>query len=126
MPIRLDLAASAGRCTGGELEIARALDRIREVTVLDPRHVRASWAGLRSFAPDRSPVAGYDTEVEGFFWLAGQGGYGIQTAPALARAAAALVDGRPLPTDLAARELTARDLSRARLDELTPVDHPAR
>jgi D-arginine dehydrogenase len=110
----------------GELEIARALDRIREVTVLDPRHVRASWAGLRSFAPDRSPVAGYDTQAEGFFWLAGQGGYGIQTAPSLARAAAALIDGKPLPDDLAARGLTAEALGPARLDELSPGGHRAR
>jgi D-arginine dehydrogenase len=55
--------------------------------------VERSWAGLRSFVPDRTPVAGFAPDAEGFFWLAGQGGYGIQTAPALSRLAADLVQG---------------------------------
>jgi D-arginine dehydrogenase len=59
-------------------------------------------------------VAGYDTRAEGFFWLAGQGGYGIQMAPALARAAAALVLGQPLPADVAAQGVRESDLSPAR------------
>ncbi|KZF00800.1 FAD-dependent oxidoreductase, partial [Rhodococcus sp. EPR-279] len=62
-----------------ELEIARAFDDIAEATTLTGRHLRSSWAGLRSFVPDRTPVVGFDREVEGFFWCAGQGGYGIQT-----------------------------------------------
>jgi D-arginine dehydrogenase len=74
-----------------ETSIARALDAINEVTMLNARHVRGSWAGLRSFAPDRNPVVGFDAEAEGFFWFAGQGGFGIQTAPALARLGAALL-----------------------------------
>jgi D-arginine dehydrogenase len=53
--------------------------------------VEHSWAGLRTFAPDRVPVAGFDPRADGFFWLAGQGGYGVQTAPALSRIAAALI-----------------------------------
>ncbi|MGZ8308147.1 MAG: FAD-dependent oxidoreductase, partial [Allosphingosinicella sp.] len=56
--------------------------------------VERSWAGLRSFAPDRRPVYGFDPDVAGFFWYAGQGGFGIQTAPAAARLAAALLLGR--------------------------------
>jgi D-arginine dehydrogenase len=99
----------------GQLEIARALDRIREVTVLEARHVRTSWAGLRTFAPDRVPVAGWDDRIEGFFWLAGQGGYGIQTAPALARCAAALITGGDLPDDVLTAGATAAALHRARL-----------
>lgn len=70
-------------------DVALALERINEATTLELRHVRTSWAGLRTFAPDRNPVVGF--AVEGFCWLAGQGGYGMQTAPALARLAAALV-----------------------------------
>lgn len=97
-----------------ELHIARALERIGEATTLPARHVRSSWAGLRSFVADRAPVVGFDDQAEGFFWLAGQGGFGIQTAPALSRAAAALIRDGHLPDDLAAAGVTAADLSPAR------------
>jgi D-arginine dehydrogenase len=70
------------------------------VTTLRIARLKARWAGLRTFAPDRTPVAGFSDEGSGFFWLAGQGGYGIQTAPALSRAAAALIMEVPLPEDL--------------------------
>jgi D-arginine dehydrogenase len=63
-----------------------------EVTRLD-----SSWGGLRTFAPDGSPVIGYDPHTEGFFWLVGQGGYGIQSAPALSHTAAAMVLKDKLP-----------------------------
>jgi D-arginine dehydrogenase len=76
-----------------ELDVAIAVDRLEALTTLEVHRVLHKWAGLRTFAPDRSPVCGYDPEVEGFFWLAGQGGYGIQTAPAMARLASALVRG---------------------------------
>ena len=56
-----------------------------------------AWAGLRSFAPDRLPVYGFDGQAPGFFWFAGQGGFGIQTAPAAAMLAAALLLDEPLP-----------------------------
>lgn len=94
-----------------EVEIARALQAIGEATTLDVRHVRASWAGLRSFVSDRVPVVGYDVTVEGLFWCAAQGGYGIQTAPALARTGAALLRGQPVPDDVARRGLTAAALA---------------
>jgi D-arginine dehydrogenase len=97
-----------------ELEIARAIDAINEVTTLGVRHVRSSWAGLRTFAADRSPVVGPDPAVDGFFWFAGQGGYGIQTAPALARTGAALLRGEQLPTDVVERGLTESAISPAR------------
>lgn len=77
-----------------ELEIARALDDINEVTTLGLRSVRTSWAGLRTFAPHGEPVAAWDEEVEGLFWLVGLGGYGIQIAPALAARSAELVRAR--------------------------------
>ena len=94
-----------------ELEIARAFDDIAEATTLTGRHLRSSWAGLRSFVPDRTPVVGFDPSIEGFFWCAGQGGYGIQTCAALARVGAAIVRGEPLPIDVTARGLRADDLA---------------
>lgn len=83
-----------------ELDVAIAVDRFETLTGQPVRQVRHRWAGLRVFSPDRSPVVGFDPSAPGFFWCAGQGGYGIQTSPALGRAAAALVMGRPLPRDL--------------------------
>jgi D-arginine dehydrogenase len=83
-----------------ELDVATAIDRVEKATLMTIKRVRRSWAGLRSFAPDRSPVIGFDEAAPGFFWLAGQGGYGIQTAPAAARLAAALVRGETLPRSL--------------------------
>ncbi len=74
-----------------EIDIAKAIDVINEATTLDIRHVRSSWAGLRNFVADRSPVAGFDDRLDGFFWFVGQGGYGIQMSPALAQAGASLV-----------------------------------
>lgn len=68
-----------------ELDIARAVDALTAATTLEVRGVRSSWAGLRTFAPDRLPVVGPDPLAPGLFWLAGQGGGGIKTAPALAR-----------------------------------------
>jgi D-arginine dehydrogenase len=94
-----------------ESEIARALETIGEATTLDVSHVRSSWAGLRSFVADRTPVVGHDPSVEGLFWYAAQGGYGIQIAPALARTGAALLRGRPVPDDVARRGLTADALA---------------
>lgn len=97
-----------------EADVALALDRVNEATTLGLRSVRAAWAGLRTFAPDRTPVAGPEPDRPGFCWLAGQGGYGIQLAPALARATAALLGHEPLPADVAAEGVTAGDLSPAR------------
>ena len=86
-----------------ELDVALAIDRINAATTLGIRHVRSSWAGLRTFSPDGNPVVGFDTDVDGFFWFVGQGGYGIQTAPAMGRLGAALVLGHPVPPDLVGR-----------------------
>lgn len=89
------------------LAIAMALDAINHATTLDVRHVRHSWAGLRSFTADRTPVVGYDAAVDGVFWFAGQGGYGIQTCPAMARTGAALLRRDPVPLDVAHHGLSA-------------------
>ena len=83
-----------------DMVIAQAVDRLERVLDLQVRHTPRSWAGLRTFADDRSPVVGYDPGLEGFFWLAGQGGFGIQTAPAMGRIAAALIAGSDLPGDM--------------------------
>lgn len=89
-----------------EIDLARTLDRVRELTTLAARTLRTAWAGLRSFAPDRSLVIGADPRQERFLWCAGQGGYGFQCAPAAAaltaKAAAAALQRR-IPTTLSAR-----------------------
>ena len=98
-----------------ELDIAIGADRIMQATTLDIRHIRNKWAGLRSFVRDRQPVAGFDVAAEGFFWLAGQGGAGIMTAPALGAVTAALVTGEPLPQAAAAHGIAAERLGPGRL-----------
>lgn len=80
-----------------ELDVALALERVGEATGLPLRSIRRAWAGLRTFAPDRAPVLGEDPTTPGFWWLAGQGGAGIKTAPAMAQLLAASVEGRPWP-----------------------------
>jgi D-arginine dehydrogenase len=92
--------ATPGDAQADELTIAIAVDRIEQATTLQVRRVSHSWAGLRSFVPDRSPVVGYDPMQPDFFWLAALGGYGIQTAPALSRLAANLLTGGPIDPDL--------------------------
>src|SRR5690606_22499098 len=72
-----------------DMVLAEGLHRYSEAVTVPVTRVTHSWAGLRTFAPDRSPVVGFAPDAEGFFWLAGQGGYGVQTAPALSRLCAA-------------------------------------
>ena len=74
-----------------EIDVATAIDRFQGVVDWPVERVERSWAGLRSFAPDRLPVYGFDADLPGFFWCAGQGGFGIQTSPAAAKTAAALI-----------------------------------
>ncbi|RVU03767.1 FAD-binding oxidoreductase [Novosphingobium umbonatum] len=76
-----------------ELDVAIAIDRFEQVVDWQVERVEHSWAGLRSFAPDRVPAYGWDAHVPDFFWCAGQGGFGIQTAPAAAHMAARLLLG---------------------------------
>ncbi len=78
-----------------EIDVALAIDRLEQVVDWRIAAVERRWAGLRSFAPDRAPVYGFDPGVPGLFWFAGQGGFGIQTAPAAARLAAQLLLGQP-------------------------------
>jgi D-arginine dehydrogenase len=98
-----------------DIDIALGVDRLQRVLDIEVRHIERKWAGLRTFAPDRSPVVGFDGEAEGFFWLAGQGGFGIQTSPAMGRLAAALVEGEDIPADLREKGVTDESIGPARL-----------
>jgi D-arginine dehydrogenase len=90
-----------------ELDKALTVARIEAATHWQVLRLRSSWAGLRSFAPDRAPVFGEDAQRPGFFWCAGQGGFGIQTAPAASQLCAAMVLDRAVPDTLAAVGITA-------------------
>jgi D-arginine dehydrogenase len=98
-----------------ELDVAICVDRVERASTLAIKRIARKWAGLRSFVKDKTLVAGFAPEAPGFFWLAGQGGYGIMTSPAMGRIAAALAQGKPMPADIAARGITAADLAPARL-----------
>ena len=98
-----------------EMDIAIGADRIQTATTMEIRAIRHSWAGLRSFVADKTPVAGFDPKQEGFFWLCGHGGYGIQTAPGLGEAVAAMAVGQDLPARIAGLGVTASTLSVERL-----------
>jgi|SRR5665213_229607 len=104
-----------------ELDVAIAIDRIEQATTLKIQKIRRRWAGLRSFAPDRTPVVGFDPVQQGFFWLAAHGGYGIQTAPALSKLAAQL---------LRREQNSADSINPAIISDLSPqrfsVEDPAR
>lgn len=97
-----------------ELDVAIAVDRVQASLAIDVHRVSHRWAGLRTFAPDRVPVVGYDPHVPGLFWCAGQGGYGIQSAPALARTAAALAQRIALPQDVVDEGLVVENMSPGR------------
>ena len=77
-----------------DIDVAIAVDRMQQALDIEVRRVEHSWAGLRSFTPDRSLAIGWDPKIEGFFWSVGQGGYGIQTSPAQGQLVAALIGGR--------------------------------
>jgi D-arginine dehydrogenase len=83
-----------------EIDVALAIDRFERLGIGRVVRREHGWAGLRSFAPDRAPVYGFDARAPGFFWFAGQGGFGIQTAPAAAMLGAALLMGRTPPPAL--------------------------
>jgi D-arginine dehydrogenase len=84
-----------------DYDIALAAWRVEEYTMLSVPRIAHSWAGLRTFTSDRVPTAGFAPDAPGFFWLAGQGGYGLQTAPAMAAIAEALITGEAWPQGLA-------------------------
>jgi D-arginine dehydrogenase len=77
--------------------IATGIDRLMQVTTLEINRIEHSWGGLRTFTPDKNPAIGFDPNNGGFFWLVGQGGYGIQSAPAISETAAAMILGQAIP-----------------------------
>ena len=98
-----------------EIDVATAIDRAQTAAELPVRHIAHRWAGLRSFVADNKPVNGYAPDVAGFYWLVGQGGFGVQTSPTMARIARHQVLGLDMPEDLRARGLDAKQLAPARL-----------
>ncbi|MBM1814815.1 NAD(P)/FAD-dependent oxidoreductase [Pseudosulfitobacter pseudonitzschiae] len=108
--------AAPGEVYPEELDIAIAIDRMQQWLDIPVQRVQHSWAGLRSFFDDKDPVAGFDPLAEGLFWYAGQGGFGVQSAPALSRAAAAILLGQPVPQTLGDAGLTPDRLSPQRLE----------
>ena len=90
--------------------IAIGIDRLMQATTLDVQRLEHSWGGLRTFSPDGAPVVGFDPSTDGFFWLVGQGGYGIQSSPALSRTAAAMVLKQNIPEDVLAAGLNVADI----------------
>jgi D-arginine dehydrogenase len=98
-----------------ELDVATLIDRLERETLFEVKRLTAKWAGLRSFASDRTPVCGFDPGEPAFFWLAGQGGYGIKTSPALSALAAALILQRAVPAQLVDAGVDPQALSPARL-----------
>ena len=97
-----------------ELDIALGIDAIQRDTTLTIRRPRRTWAGLRSFTPDGELAIGFDARVPAFFWLAGQGGYGIQSAAGASALAASLLLQQDLPAELRAQGVDARALAPGR------------
>jgi D-arginine dehydrogenase len=94
-----------------DLRLAEAAAGLECLLDLQVQRLERTWGGLRTFASDGLPVVGFDPDAAGFFWLAGQGGFGIQTSPALSRMAAAIIAGRDMPADLASAGVTPEALS---------------
>jgi D-arginine dehydrogenase len=97
-----------------EFEVAVAIDRIHRYTTMEVKSVVHKWGGLRTFAPDHEPVIGRDPEQPSFIWLAGQGGNGVMAGAAAARLAASFARGAAIPSDIAALDITAENVSPGR------------
>jgi D-arginine dehydrogenase len=104
-----------------DLDVAIAVDRIEQVVDFPIRRVLRSWAGLRTFAPDRDPVSGYEPGASGFYWHAGLGGFGIESSAALGAFGAASILGHVLPAALVERGIGAAQLAPIRLRRGPPV-----
>ncbi len=88
-----------------DMAIAEGIDRMMTATTIEVERLDHSWGGLRTFAPDGNPVVGYDPQQQDFFWLVGQGGYGIQTSPALSLTAANMARRLPVPDNISGLDL---------------------
>jgi D-arginine dehydrogenase len=109
-----------------ELDIALGIHQIEAVSTLGIRRPSSTWAGLRSFVPDGELVVGWDGACPGFFWLAAQGGYGIQSAAGASALAAALLRGTPVPAELHQEGVDAAALSPQRPGLRRPPESAAR
>jgi D-arginine dehydrogenase len=98
-----------------DIDVAIIADWLERHTLIPVRRIAQKWAGLRSFVADDSPVCGFDSAADGFFWLCGQGGYGIMMAEALGRTTAHLIAKGELPEDVKAAGVTAADIGPQRL-----------
>ena len=98
-----------------DYDVALTVDRIEKATTMEINKLTHKWAGLRCFVEDRLPVIGFAPDAEGFFWNAGQGGYGIATSPAWSSCAASLVTGKDLPDELAEFGINPKDFAPQRL-----------
>lgn len=104
-----------------DFDVAVGVDRLQRATTIEVRRIEHQWAGLRSFVSDASPVVGFDDRAEGFFWLAGQGGYGVKTSPALARACRDLIHSGRLPDELLRQGIEPGDLAPGRIRTAEPA-----
>ena len=104
-----------------ELDVAIGVERFTAAADHPLNRLIGRWAGLRTFAPDRAPVVGWSKNHPGFFWLAGLGGFGIQTAPAMGRLAASLIKGRPVPHELIDRGVRYQDFAPGRLKQARAI-----
>ena len=100
-----------------DLDIAILVDWLESRTQINVQQVEHSWAGLRTFAPDDIPIVGYDSKVEDFFWLAGQGGYGIMMSPALGVTTASIITTGKLSTEMLSMGVEAKDISPSRFNK---------
>ena len=103
-----------GDAQAKRVDVDETIRRIQEAVALPVGEVTRYWAGLRTFSPDKAPVVGVDPKVPSFFWLVGQGGYGIKTAPALARIASELLQTGKWPSLASDHGLTERELGPTR------------
>lgn len=109
-----EIADEPGDAQPDEYQAALAADRLEHYTTLQVTRIAHRWAGLRTFTADRTPTAGFAPDAPGFFWLAGQGGFGLQTAPAMAEAVEALIAGTDWPKGLAEQGVSVGHLDPAR------------
>jgi D-arginine dehydrogenase len=103
-----------------DYDVALAAYQLEQYTTLSVSRIAHRWSGLRSFVEDRVPTAGFDPDADGFFWLVGQGGYGLQTAPAMAAIVEALIAGGAWPAGLSALGVGRRAISPERLRNGSP------
>ena len=110
-----EVESEPGDAQPEEYDLALAAWKVERYTTLPVARIAHRWAGLRTFTADRTPVAGFDPGASGFFWLAGQGGFGLQTAPAMAVAVEALATGGTWPEEFAQSGVAPADLGPERL-----------